>query len=98
LRIGEEFGLQGRVLVRGGAARFGAGERADGNLAVTYPDEDFGTRTGNGKRAEVEEVQERRRIDPAQRTIERERRQRERRLKTLRQHHLENVASENIVL
>ena len=49
---------------------------------------------GDREAAEVEEVEERRRIDPPQRAVERERRQRERRLEALRQHDLEDVAGE----
>src|SRR4029077_17064372 len=42
--------------------------------------------------AEVEKEQERRRIDPAQRAVERKRRERKRSLEALRQHDLKDVA------
>ncbi len=48
--------------------------------------------------AEVEEVQIRRGVDAAQRAIKRKRRQLERRLETLRQHDLENIAGGDVVL
>ena len=48
--------------------------------------------------AEIEEEQERRGIDPAQRAVKREGRQRERRREALRQHHLEDVAGADVFL
>ena len=69
---------------------------------VTVPplrlDQDFRARSGDGKAAEIEEEQVRRGIDAAQRAIKRERRQRERRLETLRQHDLENIAGGDVLL
>ena len=50
------------------------------------------------KAAEVEEEQERRGIDPAQRAIERERGESERRLEALREHDLEDVARRDVLL
>ena len=61
-------------------------------------DQDFRARAGDGEAAEVEEIEIGRRIGPPQRAIERERRQRERRLEALRQHDLEGVAGGDVVL
>ena len=98
LRIGQELVLQRLVLVRRRAARPGAGERPDRHRAVAQPHQHLGARSGDRVAAEVEEIQKRRRIDAAQRAVERKRRQRERRLEALRQHHLENVAGQDVVL
>ena len=72
--------------------------RADRHGAVARLDQDFRARSGDGEVAEVEKEQIRRRVDPAQRAVERERRQRERRLEALRQHHLEDVAGGDVLL
>ena len=98
LRVGQELVLQRLVLVRRRAARPGAGERPDRHRAVAQPHQHLRARPGDGVAAEVEEIQKRRRIDPPQRAVERERRQRERRLEALRQHHLENIAGQDVVL
>ena len=97
LRIGEQLLLQRLVLVRRRAARPRAGDRADRHRAVAHAHQDLRARAGDREAAEVEEVEERRRIDPAQRAVERERRQRERRLEALRQHHLEDVAGQRCI-
>ncbi len=69
---------------------------------VTVPsaelDQDFRARSGDGEPAEVEKIEKGRRIDPPQRAVERERRQRERRLEALRQHDLENIAGGDVFL
>ena len=98
LRIGQEFVLQRLVLVRRRAARPGAGERPDRHRAVAQPYQHLGTRSSDRIAAEVEKIQKRRRIDAAERAVEREWRQRERRFETLRQHHLENIAGQDVVL
>ena len=98
LRIGEQLGLERLVLVRGGAARAGAGDRADGDGAAAHLDQDFRARSGDREVAEVEEIEIGRGIDPPQRAIERERRQLERRLEALRQHDLEDVAGGDVFL
>ena len=61
------------------------------------PHQNFRARAGDGEAAEIEEVEKRRRVDPPQRAIERERRQRERRLEALRQHHLEDIAGQRCI-
>ena len=48
--------------------------------------------------AEIEEEQERRRIDPPQRAVQRERRQRERHREALARHDLEGVAGGDVLL
>ena len=98
LRIGEQLRLQRFVFVRGCAAPPRARDRADGHDAVAGFDQDFRARSGDRERAEVEEEQIGRRVHPAQRAIKRERRQRERRLEALRQHHLKNIAGGNVLL
>ena len=99
LGIGEQLLLQRLVLVRRRPARPRAGDRPDRDRrrrarAPGSP----GSSPATAKLAEIEVVEERRRIDPAQRAIERERRQREGRLEALRQHHLEDVAGRDVVL
>ena len=56
-RIGEQFFFQRLVLVRRGAARARAGDRADGHRVAAYAHQDFRARSGDGKIAEVEEKQ-----------------------------------------
>ena len=98
LRIGEQFDFQRLVLVRRGAARARPGDRADRHLVAGDLDQDFRARTRDREGAEIEEVQIRRGVGPSQRAIERKRRQRERRLETLRQNDLERVAGGDVVL
>ncbi len=86
------------VLLRRRAARPGAGNRADGHLAVLDPDQDLRARAGDGEVAEVEIVEVGRGIHPAERPVEGEGRQGERRLEALRQHDLEDVAGADVVL
>ena len=96
-RIGKELLLERLVFVRGCAARPGAGDRPDGDGAVAHADQDLGARARDGEAAVVEIIEERCRVHPAQRAVERKRRQRKRRLETLREHDLEDVAGENVI-
>ena len=57
-----------------------------------------GLEPATAKPPKSRKIQERRRVDPAQRAVERERRQRERRLEALRQHDLEDVAGRDVFL
>ena len=57
-----------------------------------------GLEPATAKPPKSRKIQERRRVDAAQRAVERERRQRERRLEALRQHHLEDVAGRDVFL
>ena len=79
LGIGEQFVFQRLVFVRRLAARARAGDGPDRDDAVARPHQDFRAGADDGETGEIEVVQKRRRIEPPQRAIERERRQRERR-------------------
>ena len=57
LGVGEQLGLERVVLLRRAAARPGAGDRADGDLAVLDPHQDLRARAGDGEAAEVEVVE-----------------------------------------
>jgi hypothetical protein len=63
-RIGKELGLERGVVVRRRPARPRAGNRPDVDNAGARLDQNFGARSGDCERAEVEKVQIRRRIDP----------------------------------
>ena len=84
--------------MRRGAAPPRAGNRADGHDLASGLDQDFRARTTDCERAAIEEEQIRRGVDPAQSAIERKRRERKRRLETLRQHHLKDVAGGDVFL
>ena len=79
------------------AARTGAGDRPDGDLAIARADQDFRAGTGQRKAGQVEKKQEGRRVDPAQGAIKLDRGQGEGRGETLRQHHLEDVTGLDII-
>ena len=70
----------------------------DGDLAVAQAHQDLRARADELEAAEIEEEQERRGIEPAQRAVEREGRQRERRGEALRRHDLEDIAGADVVL
>ena len=86
------------ILGRRRAARAGAGDRPDRHFAVANPDEDLRRRADDLEVLEVEIAQERRRIDPAQRAVEREGGEREGRFEPLRENHLEDVAGPDVFL
>ena len=96
--IGEQLALQRLVLLRGCATRPRAGQRPDGHRALPHPNQDLRARARDGEAPEVEKIEERRRIDSPQRPVERERRQVERRLETLRQYHLKHITGSNVLL
>ena len=98
LRIGQQLGGERPVLLRRGAAPAGAGDRPDGHPAVAHADHDLRARADDGEAVEGEVEQEGRGIEPPQRPVERERRQRERHAEALRRHHLEDVAGEDVLL
>ncbi len=98
LGIGEKFRGERPILGRRGAAPAGSGDRPDRHLAVAHPDQNFGAGADHREIVEVEIVEERRRVDPPQGTVEGKGRQGEFRLKALRQHHLENIAGGDVVL
>ena len=98
--LGSASSRLGQRLVLGVGRRRAAraGDRADGHLAVAHAHEDLGARADEREVAEIEVEEERRGIGAAQRAIERERRQRERRREALRQHDLEDVAGGDVLL
>ena len=98
LLIGQQVRLVGAVLVGRGAARAGAGDGADGHLALADADQDLGGCAHDLKAAHVEEEHEGRRVRAPQAAIQREGRQREVDGPALRGHHLEDVARADVVL
>ena len=69
-----------------------------GDLAVADADEDLGARADQREAGQVEMIEEGRGVDAAQRAVELERRQREGRGEALREHDLEDVAGDDVVL
>ena len=98
LRIGQQLGLERQILCRVRTALARAGQRADRHHAVAQPHQNFRAGADGDEIHEIQIEQKRRRIDPPQAAIERERRQRERRLEALARHHLEHVPGANIIL
>ncbi len=98
LRVCQQLFGESIVLGLGRAAPPRAGDRPDRDSVVAQAHQDFGARADDLEVAEIEIAQERRRIDPPQRPVKRERRQRERRLEALRQHDLEDVAGADVLL
>ncbi len=88
----------GLVLGPVGAARPGAGDRPDHHRAVAQPDQDLGARADQGEAVEIQIEQERRRVEPAQRPIQRQGRQIEGQAEALGGHHLEDVARPDVGL
>ena len=66
--------------------------------AVAQPHQDFRAAADDREAAEIEEEQERRRVDPPQRAIQREGRQREGHREALARHDLEDVAGGDVFL
>ena len=98
LGVAHQFFGKRLVFLRRLAARPCAGDGADGHDAVAQPHQDFRARSHNGKTGKGEVVQERRRVQPAQRAIEGERRQGEGTAEALARHHLEHVAGADVLL
>ena len=98
LRIGQQVGGERLVLGRRCAAPARAGDRADGDLAVAQPHQDLRARADDREAAEIEEEQEGRGVEPAQRAVEGEGRQLEGQLEALGRHDLEDVAGEDVFL
>ena len=98
LGIGEQAFAVRLVLFARGAARAGAGDRADSHLAIAHADEDFRARSDHRETGEIEEVEEWRRVYAPERAIEREGRQGEGASEALRQHDLEDVTGGDVVL
>jgi hypothetical protein len=75
LGVGQHLGSERRVLRAGRAAPAGAGDRADDHGVVAQPDQDLRARADQREVGEIEKEQERRRVEAAERPVERERRQ-----------------------
>src|SRR3546814_2775903 len=69
----------GLVLARGLASGAGARDRADRDLAVAHAHENFGARAGEREAGQIEMVEKGGGVHAAQRAVQLERRQRERR-------------------
>jgi hypothetical protein len=82
--VGEQFCGERGILVLRRPAPTGAGDRTDGDDAVTHPHQDLRRRANDLEAAEIEVAEKRRRVDSPQRAIEREGRQGERRGEPLR--------------
>ena len=98
LGIGHQIPSQDLVLGLVGAPPPCARDRAHRHRAIAQADQDLGARAHQRVVAEVEEEQERGRIEPAQRAVERERRQAELEVEPLRGDHLEDVAGADVLL
>ena len=70
LRIGQQLGRQLAILRRGGAPPARAGDGADGDAVVAQAHENLRARADDAETSEIEEEQERRRVQAAQRPIE----------------------------
>src|SRR3546814_3927226 len=93
LGIGEQAVAILDILGAGAAARAGAGDRTDGDLAVADPDENLGRRADQREARQVEKIEEGRGVDAAERAIEVEGRQVEWGRKALRQHDLDRKST-----
>ena len=98
LRIGQQFGFQRLILLMRGTAPPRAGQRPDRHDTVAQPHQNLRRGSDDGEPAEIQEEQERCRIDPPQRAIQRERRQRERYREPLADHDLKRVAGRDVFL
>src|SRR3546814_9402464 len=98
LRVAQQILGKRAVLGRRGAARARAGDRADGDRVVAQAHQDLWTGADDGEAAQVDEEEEGRGVQPAQRAIEREGRQPERQRQALRQHDLKDVAGQDVLL
>ena len=98
LGVGEELGLECEVLGRRGAARAGAGDRADGHGVALDPHQDLGAGADHLEAAEVEVEHVGAGVGAPQRAVEREGRQVEALRPALRGHDLEDVAGADVVL
>src|SRR3546814_7724016 len=76
LGVGEQAFAVLRILKRRLAARAGARNRADRHFAVADADEDFGRGADQGKARQVQIIEEGRGVDPPERPVKIDRRQR----------------------
>ncbi len=96
LGIGQQFQFQRLVLFRCLAAWTGAGDRADGQLAVAHAHQDFRRGAGQLEIAEVQVIEIGRRVVAPQGAIEGERIKVERRFEAMARHDLEDVAGGDV--
>ena len=94
--IGQQAGAVIGVFAGGAPARTGACDRPDRHLAVARAHQYLGARPRQREARQVEVVQERRRVDPPERTVEIERRQRVGHREALGKHDLKNIARHDI--
>src|SRR5258706_7479253 len=80
------------------APRPRAGNRADGHSALAQTHENLRARSDDREVGKIQEVEERRGIEPAQGAIEREGRKRERAPETLAWNDLEDIAGADVLL
>ena len=97
LRVGEQRLGLAAILLLGGAARVGAGDRPRLDPAPADLDQRLGRGAGDLEVAELEEVHVGRRVDRAQAAVDRERLDRRRRDEALRRHDLEGVAGVDVL-
>jgi hypothetical protein len=98
LGVGQQLCGQFLVAGRGRAALAGAGDGANGHLAILHPHQDFRARSGDGEVAEIEEIHVGAGIGPAQGAVERRGGQGELGFEALAQHHLEDIPGGDVVL
>ncbi len=98
LGIGHQLVRKARIVFRRCTAPARAGDGPDRHRAVAQPHQNLGARTHDREARKREMIEEWRRIEPAKRAIERERRQREGPAEALARHHLENIACANVFL
>ena len=98
LRVGQQVGFEPPVLVRRLAAHPGAGDRPHGDFVAVDANQNFRAGTDDVVIVEIQAVQIRRWIEPAQRPVQRYRRFIERCAHPLRWHHLHHVAGGDVVL
>src|SRR3546814_2758380 len=93
LGIGEKLAAVGLVLARGLASGAGARDRADRDLAVAHAHENFGARAGEREAGQIEMVEKGGGVHAAQRAVQLERRQRERRGEARSEEHTSELQS-----
>ena len=97
-RVGQQVFGQCLVFFARFAARAGAGDGAHGDGVVLAANQDLRRRTHHVEVVEVVEEHVRRRVQAAQRTVQRQRRVGKRHAHALGQHHLHDVAVQDVVL
>ncbi len=98
LGVGEQLVGERRVGLARGAARAGAGDRAQRHRLAFLAHQDLGRGADDVEVVEVVVEHVRRRVERAQRAVERQRRRRERPREALREHDLHHVAGGDVLL